>query len=51
VIKNECEAKILIESGTCIEVNGFSKRDIVELEKLVKKNAKKLLKAWEEYNE
>jgi hypothetical protein len=51
VLKNGCEAKILIESGTCIEVSGFTKKDVNELEKLVKKNANRLLKAWEEFNE
>jgi hypothetical protein len=51
VIKNDCEATILIETGTSFEVSRFSKKDVNELEELVKKNAQKLVKAWEEYNE
>jgi hypothetical protein len=51
VIKNECEAKIELESGECVAVSGFSKRDVNELSKLVLENKATLMAAWEEYNE
>jgi hypothetical protein len=51
VIKNEFEAKIIIETGVCVAVNGFSKRDVSTLCKIVKANAATLLQAWEDYNE
>ena len=51
VVKDDCNAVILIETATCIEVNGFSKKDVNRLEKIVKDNSVKLLDAWEEFNE
>jgi hypothetical protein len=51
VVKDDLSAVILIETATCIEVNGFSKKDVNRLEKIVKDNSVKLLDAWEEFNE
>ena len=51
LVKDDCNAVILIENATCIEVNGFSKKDVNRLEKIVKDNSAKLLNAWEEFNE
>ena len=51
VVKDDCTAVILIKTATCIEVNGFSKKDVNRLEKIVKENTEILLDAWEDYNE
>lgn len=50
-IKGDNEAKIEIESGECVAVSGFSKKDVKKLEKFVKKNKEEFLEKWEEYNE
>jgi hypothetical protein len=47
-IKDDSEAKILIETAKCISANGFSERDVRKLEKFVKKHATLLLEKWEE---
>jgi hypothetical protein len=46
----EAEAKFRIDSGKCIENNGFSKQAINKLSKLVIINQKALKEAWEEYH-
>lgn len=51
VIKDQCEAKIEINSGVCVAVNGFSKKDVKKLSEIVKTNSSILMDAWREYNE
>jgi hypothetical protein len=51
VVKDDSSAVILIKAGICVEVTGFSKKDVNRLEKIVLENAETLLDAWEEFNE
>jgi Domain of unknown function (DUF4160) len=51
VVKNDCHVKMILETQEVVEVNGFTKRDVVRIAEIVKERKQELLEAWEKCNE